>query len=247
MMTKRILIVDDEIDLSELLAYNLHRAGYATHVAHNGRTGLEAVASFKPDLIVLDVMMPEMTGTQVAERLKRDGTTRAIPIIMLTAKAAENDELSGFAAGVDDYVTKPFTMRVLEARIEAVLRRMALVPVSAQSPDAALRFGPLVLDPDTHDVLLDEKPIRLTVTEFRLLESLINASGRVLSRQALIIAALGPGVTVTERTIDVHITSIRKKLGPHADLVRTVRGVGYRLQEAARALAGESTRPKREA
>ncbi|MAY74502.1 MAG: DNA-binding response regulator [Phycisphaerae bacterium] len=226
-MTKRILIVDDEVDLSELLSYNLSRAGYTTRVVHDGRNGLEAARSFEPDLIVLDVMMPEMSGFEVANRLRRDAATRQTPIIMLTAKSGETDELSGLSSGADDYVTKPFSMRVLEARIEAVLRRSARA--IEVEPSEGQQFGPLSLNPETHEAMLDGTPLKLTVTEFRLLESLIGSAGKVMSRKSLINDALGPGVTVTERTIDVHVTSIRKKLGPRADLIRTVRGVGYRL------------------
>ncbi len=224
-MPKRILVVDDEPDLSELLAYNLHRAGYETRVAPNGRVALDLAATFKPDLIVLDVMMPELSGVEVAERLRRDKTTARIPIVMLTARTDEVDELKGLASGADDYVTKPFSMKVLEARIEAVLRRAEATAV----PSGVLRAGPLTLDPDAHEVQLDDAPIKLTVTEFRLLAALIEAEGRVLSRQTLISRALGPGVTVTERTIDVHVTSIRKKMADKAGMIRTVRGVGYRL------------------
>lgn len=229
-MGNRVLIVDDERDLPELLAYNLQRVGYTTEVVHDGLQGIERVNAFHPDLIVLDVMMPGISGVEVAERLRREPRTRHIPILMLTARADEASELEGLHAGADDYVAKPFSMKVLEARIEALLRRRREAPnPPALAPTSLHTLGPVQLNTDTHEALLDARPLSLTVTEFRILESLISAGGRVLSRQALITRALGPGVTVTERTIDVHVTSIRKKLGDHAPLLRTVRGVGYRL------------------
>lgn len=228
MTAKRILIVDDEPDLSELLAYNLERAGYTTRVEHNGVKGLETLRSFRPDLLILDIMMPELNGIEVAERMRRDQSLSRIPIIMLTARSGENDELNGLAAGADDYVTKPFSMKVLEARIETVLRRVDS-PEGLPAAGSVLMAGRLTLDRATHEVRLGEQEIQLTHTEFRLLESLMQAGGRVLSRQALISEAIGPGVAVTERTIDVHITSVRKKLDADAGLIKTVRGVGYRI------------------
>lgn len=227
-MTRRILIVDDETDLAELLAYNLSAAGYETRVAHNGRAALAAVDDFRPHLIVLDVMMPELSGLEVAKRLRADHRTRTTPILMLTARAEETDELRGLSAGADDFVAKPFSMKVLEARIEAVLRRASEAKADAGN---VLTFGPIAIDTDTHEVTLEGALMHLTVTEFRLLLALVEAAGRVLSRQTLINRAMGPGVTVTERTIDVHVTSIRKKLGRHAGRIRTVRGVGYRIVE----------------
>ncbi|MEM0984312.1 MAG: response regulator transcription factor [Planctomycetota bacterium] len=232
---KRVLIVDDEPDLSELLAYNLERGGYVTRVEHDGVKAVEAARTFQPDLMILDVMMPELSGLEVADRVKRDPALAGVPIIMLTARSDERDELDGLSAGADDYVTKPFSMKVLEARIEAVLRRAEAAggnAAAAAAPESAgqiLRAGQLQLDRGTHEVRLGESELQLTNTEFRLLLSLMEAGGRVLSRQALISQAMGPGVTVTERTIDVHVTSIRKKLGDEANLIKTVRGVGYRM------------------
>ena len=228
MTTERILIVDDEPDLSELLAYNLERAGYSTRVEHNGVRALESLRSFRPDLLILDIMMPELNGIEVAERMKRDQNLAHIPIIMLTARTGENDELNGLAIGADDYVTKPFSMKVLEARIQTVLRRLD-GPNAAPAIGSVMVAGRLRLDRSTHEVHLGDEEIQLTHTEFRLLESLMQAGGKVLSRQSLISEAIGPGVAVTERTIDVHITSLRKKLDADAGLIKTVRGVGYRI------------------
>jgi DNA-binding response OmpR family regulator len=225
MQRKHILVVDDERDLADVLTYNLQKAGYDTSAAGTGRQALDVVASKPIDLIVLDVMLPELSGTEVASRIRTNPATAHIPIIMLTAKAEEIDQIVGLTVGADDYVTKPFSSKILLARIDALLRR-SVRPASGSAN--VLRLGPIEINMDTHQVLVDAEPIRLTLTEFRLLAALLQAEGRVLSRQMLMSRAMGPGVTVTERTIDVHMTSIRKKLGDHAPIVRTVRGVGYR-------------------
>lgn len=222
--SKTILIVEDEKDLAELVALNLTRAGYLTRVAPNGRAALAAVASELPDLIILDLMMPELSGTEVASRIRSDPRTSLIPIIMATAKGEEIDQLVGLSVGADDYVTKPFSMKVLLARIEAVLRRSRQVPGVA----ASLPLGPIEVNLETHEIRCEGELLKLTLTEFRLLASLVQAQGRVLSRATLMAKAMGPGVMVTERTIDVHITAVRKKLGNASRLIRTVRGVGYR-------------------
>jgi two-component system phosphate regulon response regulator PhoB len=225
---KSILIVDDERDLVDLLTINLQKAGYQTSAALNGRQALAALEVAHPDLILLDLMLPEISGIEVARRVRTDPATAQIPIVMLTAKGTEGDQLAGLTMGADDYIAKPFSMRVLLARVEAVLRRTA-------KPDAAPRtfaLSTIVLNTDTHQATVDGVPIKLTLTEFRLLCALIQASGRILSRSALMQRAMGPGVTVTERTIDVHVTSIRKKLGNHANKIKTVRGVGYRMVDS---------------
>ncbi|MBX3380704.1 MAG: response regulator [Phycisphaeraceae bacterium] len=219
-----ILIVEDERDLTELLVYNLKRAGYSTTTAAAGRAALDAVARHAPDLILLDVMIPELPGTEVAARLRAEPVTASIPIIMLTAKGEETDQVIGLKLGADDYVTKPFSMKVLLARIEALLRRSGRF----SGERGVMRLGPIEINTDTHQASLNDQPIKLTLTEFRILASLVQAGGRVLSRNALMTRAMGPGVTVTERTIDVHVTSIRKKLADSAHIVKTVRGVGYR-------------------
>ncbi len=223
-LQKHVLVVDDEKDLCELLVYNLTKAGYETSVAHNGRQALDSIARRVPDLILLDVMLPELSGTEVASRVRTNPTTAQVPIMMLTAKGEEVDQIVGLTVGADDYVIKPFSVKVLVARVEALLRR------THRTPDATRRLslGPIEIDTDTHEVFLEGQSIKLTLTEFRLLASLVQAGSRVLSRATLMAKAMGPGVTVTERTIDVHITSIRKKLGPHANIIKTIRGVGYK-------------------
>jgi two-component system phosphate regulon response regulator PhoB len=219
-----VLIVDDERDIVELLAYNLQRAGFETAAAFTGRQALEAVASHAPDLIVLDVMLPEISGTEVASRIRTNPATSHIPILMLTAKTEEVDQIVGLTVGADDYVTKPFSVKVVLARIDAVLRRSGKTAADTRT----ISLGPVEVDPEMHHVTVAGQPVKLTLTEFRLLAALAQGKGRVLSRHVLMSKAMGPGVTVTERTIDVHVTSIRKKLGEHAWMIKTVRGVGYR-------------------
>lgn len=223
---KSILVVEDEKDLAELLAYNLRREQYDVAVVHTGRQALEALAANPPDLLLLDVMLPELSGTEVASRVRMNPATASMPIIMLTAKTGEVDQIVGLTVGADDYVPKPFSMKVLMARIDAVLRRTSRTSTTEVK---LLSIGPVQVNHDTHEAFLDGEVIKLTLTEFRLLSSLVQASGRVLSRAALMSKAMGPGVTVTERTIDVHVTSIRKKLGTRAAMLKTVRGVGYRI------------------
>jgi two-component system phosphate regulon response regulator PhoB len=227
MREEAVLIVEDEADLSEMLRFNLEREGYSVRCAHDGLTALAEARRFPPDLILLDRMLPGMSGDEVVAQLKRGSATSGIPVIMLTAKAEESDALVGFALGADDYVTKPFSMKVLLARVCAMLRRS---DVLAKEPEV-LTAGPLRLDTGRHEVEVEGVPVTLTATEFRLLKALMAAEGRVLSRTQLIDAALGDNVAVTDRTIDVHITGVRKKLGDAADWVRTIRGVGYTFRE----------------
>lgn len=228
-MTARVLIVDDEADLSELLGYNLWKAGYETRVVNDGELGLKAIAEFKPDLVVLDIMMPGLNGHQVLTRIRSNPETVNLPVVFLTAKNEEADEIAGLTKGADDFVTKPFSMRVLEARIERLLQRST----STKDPGSKIEIGSLVIDRETHEARLAGEHLPLTVTEFRLLSALLEAEGKVLSRASLIKHAMGSGVTITERTIDVHVTSIRKKLGEMSAMVKTVRGVGYRIDRDA--------------
>jgi len=219
-----VVVVDDEPDLLELVAYNIRQDGHEVVTATDGVGALEAVRARLPDVVVLDVMMPGLSGLEVARHLRSQTETASIPIIMLTANGDEKHELEGLDAGADDYVTKPFSMQVLLARIQAVARRVG----AAGTKKNVLSLGPISIDLDEHGASVDGEAMTLTITEFRILAALISANGKVLSRPALISRAIGPGVTVTERTIDVHVTSIRKKLGDSAGMIRTVRGVGYR-------------------
>ncbi|MFG0306265.1 MAG: response regulator [Phycisphaerales bacterium JB040] len=226
---RTVLVVDDEPDLTDLLAYNLKREGYTTVEAHNGRDAMRLTLSHKPDLIILDVMMPAPDGIEVARQIRANPEVSETPIIMLTAKSSENDQLAGLTVGADDYITKPCSPRLLVARVGALFRRLESAGPATGNTISA---GPIEIDPDSHEARVSGELIPLTVTEFRILAALVAQQSKVLSRSSLITRAMGPGVTVTERTIDVHVTSIRKKLGEHSGMLKTVRGVGYRLVEA---------------
>jgi DNA-binding response OmpR family regulator len=227
MAENRILVVDDETDLVELIRFNLERHHYKVLTANDGQTAINVATREKPDLIILDLMLPQKSGRDVTLTLKTDPTTKNIPIIMLTAMTGEREVVIGLQLGADDYVTKPFAMEVLLARVAAVLRRPAL-PVDETG---ILKAGPISLDRARHVVEVDNSAVTVTLTEFRLLEALIAARSRVLSRDQLMSRVMGPDIAVTDRTIDVHITSLRRKLGVYRDLVETVRGVGYRFAD----------------
>jgi DNA-binding response OmpR family regulator len=226
---KRILVVEDERDLAEMLGYNLKRAGYHALLAHDGAEGLALARQALPDLVLLDLMLPALSGIEVARQLRADPATSGISIVMLTARAEETDQIAGLSIGADDYVTKPFSMKVLLARVEALLRRSSEAARPGTGP--AVRLGPIEADLSSHRVLVDGVEMKLTLTEFKLLVALLQAPQRVLSRNDLITRVMGPGIVVTARTIDVHIAAIRKKLGDHGPMIRTVRGVGYQLSQ----------------
>lgn len=220
---RTVMIVDDEPNLVELVAINLQRAGYRVVRASNGLDALRQIRTSRPDLILLDLMMPELSGIEVARRLRADPATSSVPILMLTARGSESDQVSGFAAGADDYITKPFSIRVLLARVEAALRRAPSI-----AGESMLRLADIEVRLDTHEATCRDRRLALTPTEFRLLVALIEAEGRVLDRDALVEKGMGPGVAVTDRAIDVHMAALRKKLGESARFIHTVRGVGYR-------------------
>jgi two-component system phosphate regulon response regulator PhoB len=228
MAREKVLVVEDERSLVEVLQYNLEKEGYEVIVASDGREGLRKAQTVLPDLILLDLMLPQMNGLDVCKELRASSRTARIPILMLTAKAEETDQVVGFAVGADDYVTKPFSVKVLLQRIKVLLRRGA----AAEPAPEVLQVGPLKLDKRGHRVTLKNEPVLLTPTEFRLLETLMRQPGRAFSRQDLMESAIGDGAIVLERTIDVHIKSLRRKLGPVGEWIETVRGVGYRFQEA---------------
>lgn len=232
----RILVVDDESDLVDLLSINLEKHGLSTLRASDGRQGLSVARAERPDLAIIDVMMPEMDGMELVRRLKRDPMLSTMPILMLTAKTAEQDELAALSIGAEDYLAKPFSMRILIARVQSLLRRSHERP--ADSPNE-LSLGAITVHLDRHEASVASTPIQLTLTEFRLLVALLGAEGRVLSRKTLIAKAIGLGVAVTKRTIDVHVTSLRRKLGDQAHLIETVRGVGYRAGVAPSQGSGE--------
>ncbi len=226
-MTKgRILVIDDEEDLIELVRYNLEKEGFMVTGAQDGEQGLAAAQKEHPDAIIIDYMLPGIDGLEVCRSLRSDSRTASIPLIILTAKSAESDRILGLELGADDYITKPFSPRELAARIKALLRRASL----PQTPPDMIRFGGLAIDSGCREVSCNGVPIPLTATEFRLLQFLASHPGRVYSRDQLIDHALGRDISVTDRTIDVHITGLRKKLGNCGEWIETVRGFGYRFK-----------------
>ena len=225
-MPMRILIIEDERDLTEVLCYNLHREGYQTIVAHDGQEGLRKAQMQLPDLILLDLMLPALAGQDVLRELRAGERTRTIPVIILTARAEETDQIIGFSLGADDYVTKPFSIKVLMQRIKALQRRLE---GQSDSTDAVEHLG-VRIDRVRHRAFVHGREVDLTPTEFRLLECLLRQPGRAFTRSQLMDAAIGEGAVVLERTIDVHVKTLRRKLG-EPDLIQTVRGVGYRFLE----------------
>ena len=228
MAQESVLVVDDEEDILQLVTYNLAREGYKVGCAATGEEALRVARAELPDLVLLDLMLPGTDGLEVCTLLKSDPRTAGVPIIMLTAKGEEADVVAGLELGADDYVTKPFSPRVLVARVRAVLRRRA---AQASGEHAAVKVGELVIDPGRHEVLVRGKPIELTLTEFRILHLLARRAGWVFTRYQIVDGVRGPDAIVTDRSVDVHIVSLRRKLGPLGGNVETVRGVGYRLKD----------------
>jgi len=228
MLGKRILVIEDEKDILEVVRYNLAREGYKVRCARNGLDGLRVAQTELPDLIVLDLMLPEMDGLDICRFLKADRKTEDIPIIMLTAKTEETDIVLGLELGADDYITKPFSPKVLIARIKAVLRRKEKIETSK---DKAVNIHGLSIDPVRHEVLVEGSPVRLTLSEFKILHLLASQPGRVFTRYQIVDAVHGEEYSVTERAVDVQIAGLRKKLGTAGKYVETVRGVGYRLRD----------------
>jgi len=225
-MTKpKILIVEDDPDIQELLHFNLEKAGYQTFRAENGEEGLLLARKQTPDLIILDLLLPEMDGLEVCRRIRRDPTLQHLPIIMVTAKGEEMDRVVGLELGADDYVVKPFSIRELILRIQKVLDRR-----EKKETSPVLKADSLVLDPEAYTVTLEGKPLDLTATEFKLLAHLMRTRGRVQTREILLDKVWGYSFEGYSRTIDTHIRRIRIKLGNHQDLIETVRGVGYRFR-----------------
>jgi two-component system phosphate regulon response regulator PhoB len=224
----RILIIEDERDLTELLSYNLQREGYETLVAHDGQEGLRKAQTLLPELIILDLMLPGLSGQDVLREIRAGERTRDIPVIILTARAEETDQVVGFSIGCDDYVTKPFSVKVLLQRIKALQRRLE----GGTDPVDVVEHLGVRIDRVRHRAYAEGKELDLTPTEFRLLECLLRQPGRAFTRHQLMDAAIGEGAIVLERTIDVHVKTLRRKLGT-SDLIETVRGVGYRFRERA--------------
>ncbi len=226
-MSETVLIVDDEPDVVDLLVYQLQRAGFKTITARDGHVGLDKARDALPALVVLDLMLPGLDGTEVCKRLRADPKTAGIPVIMLTAKAEEVDRIVGLSVGADDYVTKPFSPRELTLRIKSVLRRARGDSGAAE----VLKIGELVVDTAKHAVTVKGKLVDLTATEFKLLTTMMERRGRVQTRDRLLTDVWGYEGDVDTRTIDTHVRRLREKLGAAADYVETIRGVGYRFAD----------------
>jgi two-component system, OmpR family, alkaline phosphatase synthesis response regulator PhoP len=228
MPKETILIVDDEEDILELIRYNLAKEGYKILCAATGEAGLTMAKTKLPDLIVLDLMLPGIDGIEVCKILKANSKTGHIPILMLTAKGEDSDVVTGLEVGAVDYVIKPFSPKVLIARIRSLIRRKA-VQVSEQQ--TVIKHHDIVIDPSRHEVLIKNKPVELTYSEFRIFYFLAQRPGTVFSRYQIVDAIRGSDYPVTDRSVDVQIVSIRKKLGSVGNCIQTVRGVGYKLKD----------------
>lgn len=227
----KVLIIEDEADIQQLISYHFKQAGYRVETCSNGAEGLKKARESKPDLLILDLMLPGIDGLEVCRTLKGDPQTRVIPIIMLTAKNEEVDKVVGFELGADDYMGKPFSPRELLLRAKAVLRRTQSVP--REVDEKVLQFGELAIDLPRHKVFAGSQEIELTSIEFKLLRYLLETKGRVQSRDTLLDKVWGYDAFVTTRTVDTHVKRLREKLGKLGDYVETVRGVGYRFKERA--------------
>jgi two-component system alkaline phosphatase synthesis response regulator PhoP len=223
-----IVVVEDEEDILELVQYNLLKEGYNTNGVASGEEALTLIRSSLPDLVVLDLMLPGVDGLEVCRELKKDNKTQHIPVVMLTAKGEESDIVAGLELGADDYITKPFSPKVLIARLRAVLRRRSR---EAVDEDATIQAHDITINPGRREVLVAGARVELTNSEFRILHTLARKPGWVFTRYQIVDAVHGEGYPVTDRSVDVQIVGLRKKLGPASDYIETVRGVGYRFKE----------------
>lgn len=226
---KKILIIEDEKDLAELLLFNMEKEGFKVFLAHDGIDGLELARREEPDLVVLDLMLPGMMGTEVCKELRKDARTLPIPVLMLTAKGEEIDRVVGFEVGADDYIVKPFSMRELMLRIKAIMRRC-----DRESPlvsGSVITIGEISIETERHRVVSAGKEIELTGTEYKLLRYLAERPGRVLTREILLQNVWSYNNVSDTRTVDTHITRLRGKLGTPGDIIRTVRSFGYKIEE----------------
>jgi len=217
-----ILVVDDETEICDLVSYNLSREGYKVVSENDGQAGLERVFAAPPDLLVLDLLLPKLSGLEVLDAIRSEPRTKQLPVLVLTARSTEMDKLVGFERGADDYLTKPFSPKELVARVSAILRRSR-----SEDPQLPAKIGPFQFDRERHRVFLRDREIHLTPTEYRLLEYLLQRPGRVFSREQLLDKVWGLGYFGETRTVDVHVRRLRAKLGKDAGLIRTVTGVGY--------------------
>lgn len=223
---RNVLVIEDDSAIAEVLEYNLEREGYDVERSSDGRDGLRVARSTTPDLVILDLMLPGIDGIEICRELRADKSTRHIPILMLTAKSEETDQIIGFSVGADDYVTKPFSVKVLMQRVRVLMSRRLK---TSDTEEDSLELHGIRLDRVAHQVYCEEKPLPLTPTEYRLLETMMRQPGRAFTRNDLLNSAVGNDTIVLERTIDVHIRSLRQKLGEVAPAIETVRGIGYRF------------------
>jgi two-component system phosphate regulon response regulator PhoB len=226
----QVLIVDDERDLVRLLEFNLQQAGFETAAAYTGMEALDRVRQRVPDLVVLDLMLPDISGTEVCRQMKASPRTRHVPVLMLTARTDEVDRVVGFEVGADDFVTKPFSVRELVLRVRAILRRGS----GADADQARDQVGPIRVDPEGHRAYVEGEEIALTALEFKLLTTFMSRLGRVQTREALLQDVWGVSSDLQTRTVDTHVKRLREKLGAGRDLIETVRGIGYRMVEPDR-------------
>lgn len=229
MVRKRVLVVDDEEDILDLVEYNLAKNGFDVICVGSGEEAINRAHTSNPDMILLDLMLPGVNGLDVCRTLKSDPGIKDVPVVMLTAKSEETDMITGLDIGADDYITKPFSPRVLIARVKAVLRRQDEEP---EGDDHPIRIQEMQIHPGRHEVLLGGAPVNLTYTEFSILNFLAQRPGWVYTREQIIDAVRGNDYPVTERSVDVQIVGLRKKLGQTGQCIETVRGVGYRIKEA---------------
>jgi len=226
LVMQKILIVEDEVDIAELVGFNLKRAGYAVEMFHDGAEGLQAILTQRPDLVVLDLMLPSMDGFQILKEMQRDSRSNSIPVMMLTAKGQIDDRIRGLECGADDYLTKPFSPKELILRVQAILKRNAPTPGSV-----LFSFGPFRFDKNNLTFYLNEEPTDLTATEFKLLLYLCQRAGQAQDRHDLLKAIWGYSDDVHSRTLDTHMKRLRHKLGDESSLIETVRGIGYQVRE----------------
>lgn len=223
---KHVLVIEDEKDLADLLVFNLQKEGYRSSCAYDGNTGLAAACSSHPDLIILDLMLPGMMGTEVCKEIRRNQQTAATPVLMLTARSDEIDRVVGFEVGADDYLAKPFSMRELLLRVKAILRRGS----SAEIPSGHVTIGGISIDSERHAVLIEGRQADLTSTEYKLLLYLAERPDRVISRELLLQQVWGYNYLGDTRTVDTHVTRLRGKLGASGEQIKTVRGFGYKIE-----------------
>jgi len=224
----RILIVDDESDVTDLVAYHLKAKGFQVEALNDPNSSIGRARSFLPDLVILDVMMPDLNGIQICRMLRADPKLSKVPVIFLTAKAEENDRVQGLETGADDYISKPFSIKELVLRVQSILRRLGDGRVLEAKK---LQIGAILLDAERHEVFIHDLPVELTATEFKLLHLLMERRGRVQTREHLLINVWNYETEIETRTVDTHVRRLREKLGTEADWIETIRGVGYRMAE----------------